>query len=146
MLYDPGVASMQEDLAMMQQGLPQMQRPSFLSQLDRQMVLSSYGGTMDPINFSQDMDMQPDNFAAFGDLANIPADAISGFDPTWNDPPTSLSWFMPFNVNPPDNMGDDSSLFGGQYDFGSLTGLGGFNDLGGGGLDGNTGTGPNEGV
>lgn len=69
-----------------------------------------------------------------GDVYSLPTPG------TWNDP-NALSWFMPFNVEPPSGMGDiDQTLFGGggaggNYDFGAL-GMGVYGDDGLGGMEG----------
>ncbi|KAF2157477.1 hypothetical protein K461DRAFT_299350 [Myriangium duriaei CBS 260.36] len=140
------------------QQLQNMHRPGIMSHLDRHMVLSSYAGmsgsgsntpgnplhTIDPMNFPNDLDMQNNSYGFAGNDGSqmpgltpgqTPAE-VRGMDPNWNDA-SSLSWFMPFNVDPPSAMGDDSSLFGSSYDFGSMVGgLGGFGGDGMGGLDG----------
>lgn len=158
---------LQNELAMMQaqqqqQQFQNMRRPGIMSQLDRHMVLSSYAGingsgtntagnplhSIDPMTFSSDMDMQNtsygfDSASGGAQMQQMPTAGPTGdvgLDPNWSEP-GSLSWFMPFNVDPPNNMADDSNLFGNSYDFGSLMGLGGFGAGDGmGGLDGLGGT------
>lgn len=145
--------------AQQQQPFQNLQHPGLMSHLDRHMVLSSYAGmdgssgntpgnplhTIDPLNFSADLDMNANNFgfaAGNGGTNQLtsPPGAQGGVQGNnnnelgngrgmdhgqWNEA-SSLSWFMPFNVDPPSGMGDESGLFASAYDFASLAGLGAF--------------------
>ncbi|KAF4555003.1 Fungal specific transcription factor domain-containing protein 11 [Elsinoe fawcettii] len=99
---------------------------------------------IDPLNFPTEIDLNGDNFGftpgqagqnsmtsppgasgmASGQNAGM-VNARGMNDGQWNEA-SSLSWFMPFNVDPPNAMGDESGLFASAYDFASLAGLGGF--------------------
>lgn len=104
------------------------QHPGVMSQLDRQMVLSSYAG-IDPhshvqnntssqsasnaiMNTGNNFDMDMNTFGANGN---------NGF---WGDP--SSAWFMPFNMEPP-SIGDDNNLFNSGLDW--QNSFGAFGDM-----------------
>ncbi|GAB7345032.1 hypothetical protein MBLNU457_3448t1 [Dothideomycetes sp. NU457] len=113
--------------------------PGIMSQLDRQMVLSSYAG-MDPSATAASTihhelpfaDFDMGNQDPFFNAGNA-GDGDTDMGNAWYD--QSSAWFMPFNVDPPSGMGDDSGLFGGGYDFGGFGAGMGFPDLGVGGLE-----------
>lgn len=104
------------------------QQPNMMSQLDRQMVLSSYAGVepstqatmggaaasgpmLDPSTGTFDLDF------------NAMANSAANQNTYWGDP--SSAWFMPFNMDPP-SMTEDSSLFNtGGFDWSA-----GFGDFG----------------
>lgn len=102
----------------------------FMSQMDRQMVLNSYGNhnvQQHPLeNGSNGGNMTFDNFD-FNTFANSSNQQNnnnnqSGF---WGDP--STAWFMPFNMEPP-TVGEDNNLFSnGNMDWSN--GFAGFGDM-----------------
>lgn len=131
---NPFPQDLNNDMALLQ--AQQRMNPGVMSQLDRQMVLSSYAG-IDPSSTGNAM--QPDLSSQFPgfDVGNALFDHnnpnnIAGNSDTdmsnWYD--QSSAWFMPFNVDPPSGMGDDSGLFGSGYDFGGFGAGMGFPDLG----------------
>lgn len=125
------------NIAGFSQAFPQGFQPSpnvplqpFMSQLDRQMVMSSYAAA----NANQ----IPQVDSAMMDLAGNAS--LENFDPNswggsitqsnnsnngfWGDP--STAWFMPFNMDPanvPNVVGDDT-LFDGNMDWSNLAGFG----------------------
>lgn len=99
----------------------------FMSQMDRQMVLNSYGnpgggqsvlgnGSNGNVNFD---DFDFNTFAHSGSQQN---NSPSGF---WGDP--STAWFMPFNMEPPIVGNDNNLLSNGNMDWSSS--LAGFGDI-----------------
>lgn len=109
------------------------QHPGVLSQLDRHMVLSSYAGVDPSTNPSFNMNQtaaDPSNALNTLDANPFDLDMNNAFNfaPAWD---ASDSWFMPFNMEPPNTLGDDTGFFGSTgYDFAGL-GMQGFGDLGG---------------
>jgi hypothetical protein len=106
------------------------QQHGIMSQLDRQMVLSSYGGSdqnpsaiaqqqqqdlanSNPMIDSNGVSMH-DNFdgSNFNPLASTAGGANSGY---WGDP--SSAWFMPFNMDPPTMADDNNLLTTGGFDW-----------------------------
>ncbi|KAK6434560.1 hypothetical protein LTR95_009259 [Oleoguttula sp. CCFEE 5521] len=75
-----------------------------MSQLDRQMVLSSYAG-IDPN--APMLDPHQQNNLDF-DFSTMAANSNHGQGQYWGDP--SSAWFMPFNMEPP-TMAEDGNLF-----------------------------------
>ena len=102
----------------------------FMSQMDRQMVLNSYGnqnnGIQQQVIENGNGNMTFDNFD-FNTFANSGQqngnnNSQSGF---WGDP--STAWFMPFNMEPP-TVGEDNNLFSnGNMDWSN--GFAGFGDM-----------------
>ncbi|KAF2161759.1 hypothetical protein M409DRAFT_27815 [Zasmidium cellare ATCC 36951] len=96
-----------------------MSAQQYLPQLDRQMVLNSYGNAnqmnMSNVALLDNMGATNlDNFDWNAFAANNTANQNNnGF---WGDP--STAWFMPFNMDPP-TIGEDSntSMFGGNLDW-----------------------------
>lgn len=104
-----------------------------LSQLDRQLVLSSYAG-LDPSSAQQIAQSMANANAGVSSMDSNGAGGMTGlgwanldlggdiggganvFGGTFND--TSTHWFMPFNLDPPEVIGDDSAI-GLTYGFGS---------------------------
>ena len=92
------------------------QQQGLMSELDRQMVLSSYAG-IDPhattmnhhsLTSTSNPMLEPSSFGDldFNNMANTAhGQNGNGF---WGDP--SSAWFMPFNMDPP-TIGDDNNLF-----------------------------------
>jgi len=131
------------------------QQHGIMSQLDRQMVLSSYGGeqnapTQQDLNNTNSM-LDSGNFdsgGAFNPMASAAGGANSGY---WGDP--SSAWFMPFNMDPPTMADDNNLLTTGGFDWpNTFTDFGGMPptgmtptpvtmdlDAGGGGQDGHGG-------
>lgn len=104
--FPPGFQAPPNPLLMQQQ-------QGIMSQLDRQMVLSSYAGGDQSAN-SNNHPMMDDmgNFSGgFNPMAGSAGGANSGY---WGDP--SSAWFMPFNMDPP-TMADDSNLLSGAGGF-----------------------------
>jgi hypothetical protein len=106
------------------------QQHGIMSQLDRQMVLSSYGGSdqnpsaiaqqqqqdlanSNPMIDSNGVSMH-DNFdgSNFNPMASTAGGANSGY---WGDP--SSAWFMPFNMDPPTMADDNNLLTTGGFDW-----------------------------
>jgi len=131
----------QQQQQQQQQQRQQNHHPGIMSHLDRQMVLSSYAGidsSQSPSNPLQHMTHNPQAFSPM-ELENFSFDpshadtqALPGMDNDngagWHD--SSSAWYLPFNVDPPSGLTDESGLFGNTgYDFASLNGLHGFGDL-----------------
>jgi hypothetical protein len=120
-------------------------QPGILSQLDRHLVLSSYAG-MDP-NSASSITSSMGNNQGLGDsdIMNMPASYTTNngvgdeMQDMWNLDVNSMgmtgfggmqldassAWFMPFNLDPSDIVGDDAAYSpvgmtgsGGVYDFG----------------------------
>ena len=102
--------------------------PQFMSEIDRQMVLSSYAG-LDPsheafnigpdptLDQSGHMNLDNFDFAAFASANGDPSP-----DPYWNQ---STAWFLPFNMEPP-ALGEDNGSFlsAPGFDMSSMEGFG----------------------
>lgn len=161
--FSSGGQDFNQDIALLraqqqQGGNQQHHNPGTMSQLDRHMVLSSYAG-LDPVhsnlpasmdtgnnpldaNAPFDIDLSSFNHGGHGAFADHTTSGANGSEGDsmnfggmgWDQ---SSAWFMPFNLDPPPMMGDDSSFFNTSgYDLGGL-GMQGFGDLGGmGGLGG----------
>ena len=115
------------------------QQHGIMSQLDRQMVLSSYNGSdqnpssiaqqqqQDLANSNQMIDSNGvtmhGNFDGgnFNPMASAAGGANSGY---WGDP--SSAWFMPFNMDPPTMADDNNLLTTGGFDWPNT-----FTDFGG---------------
>jgi len=138
------------DISLLNNTNPLVQ-PGIMSQLDRHLVLSSYAG-MDPssaaaITHTMGNQMINDGSINSGQ-AGYAANSIGEMHDMWNmdlsgmgmngyggmAPDASTAWFMPFNLDPPDIVGEDAGfspagLMGpGAYDFGMANFLG--QDLG----------------
>lgn len=99
-----------------------------MSQLDRQMVLSSYaGGDQNASAISQQNPMMDGGVSmgnyggTFNPMASAAGGANSGY---WGDP--SSAWFMPFNMDPPTMADDNNLLTTGGFDWPNA-----FTDFGG---------------
>lgn len=102
------------------------QQHGIMSQLDRQMVLSSYAGGEPNMSALSQQDANPMmdggvGMGAFGDGFNPMGGsagggggggANAGF---WGDP--SSAWYMPFNMDPPTMADDNSLLTTGGFDW-----------------------------
>ncbi|CAK1354518.1 unnamed protein product [Cercospora beticola] len=132
--YPPGFQPTQNPLLM----TPAPQQ--FMSQLDRQMVLNSYGNQdLGQSMFDNNGNLTFDNFD-YNNFAGPNSNNTNsnqqqqqqqqtnngnqnGF---WGDP--STAWFMPFNLDPP-TVGDDNNLFsGGNMDWSGFAGFGDFSN------------------
>jgi hypothetical protein len=86
----------------------------YMSHLDRQMVINSYGNDaiLNPSIPDASPNVSVDNFDfnPFANTAQQPENT-NGF---WGDP--STAWFMPFNMEPP-TVGEDNNLFSGAFDY-----------------------------
>lgn len=119
--FPPGFQAPPNPLLMQQQH-------GIMSQLDRQMVLSSYaGGDQDASVISQQNPMMDGgvdmgNYGGhFNPMASAAGGANSGY---WGDP--SSAWFMPFNMDPPTMADDNNLLTTGGFDWPNA-----FTDFGG---------------
>ncbi|KAF2092238.1 hypothetical protein K490DRAFT_32867 [Saccharata proteae CBS 121410] len=101
-----------------------------LTQLDRQMVLQSYANNAPAANLNPfNLDIGGLNTAM--NLQGGAGAGGAGAAGGWGDP--STAWFMPFNMEPPEMVGDEVGIFGGQgYGFG-FDGVGGASGGGGNG-------------
>lgn len=134
------------DLSLLNNTNPLVQ-PGILSQLDRHMVLSSYAG-MDS-NSASSITGSMGNAQGLSSMTNAPASYATnngigdGMQDMWNMDLSSMemtnfggmqmdassAWFMPFNLDPSDIVGDEGAYSpvgltgpGGAYDFG-MSGL-----------------------
>jgi hypothetical protein len=92
-----------------------------MSQLDRQMVLSSYAGLDHIANTNPMLDGGTGNIDFdFHAMASNAGNGNGNGNNYWGDP--STAWFMPFNMEPP-TMVEDTNLFNtGGFDWGNTFG------------------------
>lgn len=113
----------------------QQQYPGIMSQLDRDMVMSSYAGLDHQPNLGS-VDAGGNPFEIDLNAFHFGAGAGAGSG-LWDQ---SSAWFMPFNMEPPNTLMDDGGLFSGGAGF-DMTGL--FGDFDG-GLEPSLAPGPDQ--